>query len=220
MTTADLVAERARLAERLVDTPNGRNGELARLAERRTEAERAAALAGERVEELERELPGKRRGSTGSVTAARALADQATERAEQLRRREDELERSMADVRRPAASQAQDAVRYAAIGDELDRRGRARARAAIVERPEYLVRELGPYPARRSERRVWDRAARGIESYRYEFGVKDRTSALGEEPRELRQRQAWRATRQAVDSAVRARGRSSERGRDRGRGIA
>jgi hypothetical protein len=219
MTTAELVAERARLAERVVDPPKGRSGELARLGGRRTEAERSAAVARERVEELERQPGGTRRGSTQSVTAARALADQAEERAAQLRRRDDELERSMVDLRQPAASHAQDAVRYAAIGDELHRRGRARARAAIVERPEYLVRELGSYPLRRSERRIWDRAARGIESYRQEFNVRDRTSALGEEPRELRQRQAWRASRHLVDRAVWVRSRGSERGRDSGRGI-
>src|SRR3954462_15644316 len=71
ITTADLIEERARLADGLIDTPPGRNGELARLVVRRTEAERCAAAARERVEELERRPAGRRRGSTPAVTAAR-----------------------------------------------------------------------------------------------------------------------------------------------------
>src|SRR5205085_2071233 len=82
-----------------------------------------APRAREHVEELERELRGKRGGSTQTLGAVRAVADQAKERVAQLKTREDELERAMAGGRGLAADHSQDAVRYAAIGDELDRRG-------------------------------------------------------------------------------------------------
>jgi hypothetical protein len=87
----------------------------------------------------------------------------------------------------------------------------------MIERPEYLLRELGPYADRRSERRAWERAAKSIDSCRARFGVDDPSRALGDEPRELRQRSVRRETQRNVDRALRDLGR--RRARDRAQGL-
>jgi hypothetical protein len=101
---------------------------------------------------------------------------------------------------------------------ELDDRERlARTRFALVERPDYLVRELGPYPHRRSKRRIWRQAAHRVETYREDFGVKDTERALGTQPVDLRQRAAWRDAQRAVDDARCAMSREPSRARERAR---
>jgi hypothetical protein len=110
-----------------------------------------------------------------------------------------------------AQTAALDVATGGSAGDELDGRRASRLRATMIERPEYLLRELGPYPDRRSERRAWERAARSIDSYRARFGVDDPTRAFGDEPREMRQRSARRETQHSVDRALRNLGRRRAR---------
>jgi hypothetical protein len=109
--------------------------------------------------------------------------------------------------------------RYAAIGEELDRRYEHAARAAAIDKPAYLIAELGTYPDRPSHRRTWERAATRIEMYRESFGVNGEKRALGSEPREHRQRDAWRIARRDIDGALRELGRTEARAREQGRGI-
>lgn len=207
MTTADLVTERTRLAERLAENQGG--GELDRVRRQRADADRLVGDGHRRAAEPERR-------QDPQAAADRAVEAQARERAARLAARQEELERA-APVARPAADRAQDAVRYTAIGGELDRRQQARTRLAMVERPEYLLRELGPYPHRRSKRRTWRHAAHRIEAYREDFGVKDPERALGAAPRDLRQRAAWREAHRDVETARQALSRG--RARDAGRGL-
>jgi conjugative relaxase-like TrwC/TraI family protein len=128
--------------------------------------------------------------------------------------RPDPLERLRMNLGHSRAQTAAiDVATGGSAGDELDRRRASRVRATLIERPEYLLRELGPYPDRRSDRRAWERAATRIDSYRARFGVDDPSRALGDEPRELRQRSARRETQRNVDRALRDLGR--RRGRER-----
>jgi conjugative relaxase-like TrwC/TraI family protein len=217
MPTADLVAERTRLAEHLTEDLT-RGDQLERMGGQRVDAERAAARARQRLEELG---SGKeRRGADAHRAAAEhAFEAQARGRVDQLTPRQQELTEHRAP--RPLSERARDGAHYTAIGAELDRRWQDGARIAAIERPEHLLRALGPYPDRRSERRAWDRAARQVEDYRSRFGIEDAKNALGEVPQEVQQRSARREAQRAVDRAVRELGRSRARHRsqviDRGR---
>src|SRR5438309_6574562 len=96
---------------------------------------------------------------------------------------------------------------------------RTRGWTKLIGKPDYLTGELGPYPDRPSQRRTWERAATRIEMYRESFGVTDEKSALGEQPREHRQRDAWRIARRDIDRAARELGRAVARDRGEGVGI-
>ena len=179
MTTADLMKERKRLEERLGPLES-RRGELERATERRAAAERMAAEAPDR-----------------------AVESRARQRAAELAARQAELERALGGQDTQAI---EDVVRRTAVREELERRSRGSVRAAVAARPEYLINELGPYPHRRSKRRAWHRAATRIEGYRHEYGIADQHAALGAEPKELRQRAAYRDARREIDRAHRALG--------------
>jgi hypothetical protein len=113
MTTTDLVAERTQLAEALGGpAPRGGAGELQRVRAKRAEAERALAQAGYRAD---------------SGPGDAAIEAQARERAARLAGREEHLMARAAG--RPAAVDPQMLTRYRAMGEELDRRRGARARA-------------------------------------------------------------------------------------------
>jgi conjugative relaxase-like TrwC/TraI family protein len=196
-TTTDLIAERSRLAGRIGGPHRSDPRARRRVAAQRAQAERAAEEAGARVAEAEEGSAG--RHSHAKTAPHRAIQSQARERARQLADREDDLTQVGTAHSTWLASRAEDITRYAALGDELDRRRHSAARAAIVEKPAYLVAELGPCPDRPAQRRAWDRAAIRIEMYRQDFGVAGAESALGEEPRELGQRSAWRQARLDVE---------------------
>jgi hypothetical protein len=53
-----------------------------------------------------------------------------------------------------------------------------------LDPPDYLTRELGERPSDPTQRRAWDEAVAGIESYRLGHGIGDRDSTLGAEPRD------------------------------------
>ncbi|MGN6557013.1 MAG: MobF family relaxase [Solirubrobacterales bacterium] len=76
----------------------------------------------------------------------------------------------------------------------LAERERAAATAARISPPDYIKAELGERPSDPTKARAWDKAVRGIESYRTRNGVRDKDSALGRKPKDpaaqARQRQA------------------------------
>jgi hypothetical protein len=65
--------------------------------------------------------------------------------------------------------------------------------AAGVAPPPYITKELGERPSDPVKRKAWEHGVEGIETYRQQFGVKDRGRAFGSEPR----RAAERAAREA-----------------------
>ena len=92
-------------------------------------------------------------------------------------------------------------------------------RTAVVEPPIYLVKELGPWPERRSQRRAWESAALTIETYRRSFGIDDTQSALGPQPHDLRQASMWREARREAARTRRELARGVERSLSVGRGL-
>jgi conjugative relaxase-like TrwC/TraI family protein len=130
-----------------------------------------------------------------SVTVAEAarLADQAARELVELRRQEQQrigfLERHQ-----PTG------VRYTAVVRELGWHGRATARALEFERPSWLVELLGEVPETSRGRRTWRQTAGRLQHYRDAYPSTDPGRPLGPEPtRDLSQRRAWRACRQAID---------------------
>jgi len=83
---------------------------------------------------------------------------------------------------------------------------RAQAIEHHVRNPQtHLTRVLGERPASGRQGEVWDRAARAIETYRHNYNVTDRTTALGREPEGDHQR--WLAFDKTREEAVNARDR-------------
>jgi hypothetical protein len=78
-----------------------------------------------------------------------------------------------------------DARAKAAVAEHvLSERERAAATAARLSPPAYIKSELGERPSHPAKAAAWDRAVRGIESYRTRNGVVDRHHALGPEPKD------------------------------------
>ena len=214
ITTAELTAERRRLAE-LVSHGSRLETERERVVAQRAEAERAAAVARERTEHAGHR--GRRRDEVAQ--AERAIEAHASERLRSLTARERDIENRIAAGETEVGECAEGAVRLRAVGEELDRRARVRVRGALAAKPQYLLDELGPYPHRRSHRRAWQRGAMRIESYRQEFGIVDPQHALGREPRDPPQRAAWRDARREIDRTNRALARDTQRALARGRAL-
>jgi hypothetical protein len=84
---------------------------------------------------------------------------------------------------------------------ELGWHGRATARALELERPSWLVELLGEPPETSRGGRAWRQTAARLQHYRDAYPSSDPNRPLGPEPtrRDLAQRRAWRACRQAVD---------------------
>lgn len=64
--------------------------------------------------------------------------------------------------------------------------------AARIAPPPYIKKELGERPSDPAKRKAWERGVEGIERYRQEDGINDRSQALGAEPT----RRAERARRE------------------------
>jgi AAA domain-containing protein len=92
----------------------------------------------------------------------------------------------------------------AVIESVLADRERLAAAAARISPPTYITAELDERPGDPAKAAAWDRAVRGIESYRLREGVVDKDNALGVEPsdreraykREMAQRRLDEAQRQ------------------------
>src|SRR5207247_7881952 len=90
---------------------------------------------------------------------------------------------------------------------------RATGLAVEVDRPGYVLQELGPVPASTRGRRAWRQAAAEIEHYRYTYGITDSDRALGPEPRDPGQRADRRRVRTAIDR-VHTKQRATDHTRD------
>jgi conjugative relaxase-like TrwC/TraI family protein len=66
----------------------------------------------------------------------------------------------------------------------LDTRSAQALTAARIEPPSYIVKELGERPTDPAEARAWDRGVQGVERYRLEHGVRDKSNAFGHEPQD------------------------------------
>jgi len=88
------------------------------------------------------------------------------------------------------------------IADQiLTKRSEQALAAARIQTPSYIVKELGQRPTDPAKARAWDRGVEGIERYRQGFGVKERGSALGAEPKGTSQSLAREAVLRALREA-------------------
>lgn len=210
---AQTAASDAALASSLASTPTA---ELVRQRDELSSDERATAnLArqlhavraqrerAQRILDQHRTTPTPEReprSSREQDVRGAAIAAQAADRVRSLADREDalhaQLERADATTHAPS-----DQARLPLVENELNSRRARTVRALDIEPAGYLVAELGPVPDHLADRKVWQRAARRVVTYREDFDVRDPHRALGSEPRELRQRDAWRIARRDLDEA-------------------
>jgi AAA domain len=181
LSTAELRAERDRLAALRAECPPDRSRELRLAAQRATEAEQARQqalaeqqAAGEQVAALtgswrrRRELPAARERLVLAEHALRTTtgqADQAAERLGILRR---------AQQRRLGWLEAHDEelrIQERAVAREAAWRRRVDQRALVLDPPGWLVAELGPVPTDPRERAVWRTAAAELDGYRRAYGL-------------------------------------------------
>jgi conjugative relaxase-like TrwC/TraI family protein len=181
LATAELRAERDRLAQLRAECPPDRSRELRLAAQRAADAEQArqqaradhqaaseqvAALAGSWLRR--RELSAARDQLALADHALRTTtgqADQAAERLGVLRR---------AQQRRLGWMEAHDEalrIQEHALARELGWRGRVDQRALVLDPPGWLVAELGPVPSDPRERAVWRVAAAELDAYRRTYGL-------------------------------------------------
>jgi conjugative relaxase-like TrwC/TraI family protein len=205
LSVAELRRERDRLAELLAGAPPSVTHRITlaeqrhRQAEQRlTQAEHAATPAagswGGRAWRMLRPTPRPARvEATVAVAEAARAADQAARELVELRRQQQQRA-GFLERHQPAA------VRYTAVVRELGWHGRATAWALELERPAWLVEVLGEVPESSRGRRAWRQTAGHLQHYRDAYPSSDRDRPLGPEPtRDLKQRWAWRACRQAID---------------------
>jgi conjugative relaxase-like TrwC/TraI family protein len=113
---------------------------------------------------------------------------------------------------------------HKAVAEELAHRRRLGARLLELDPPGYLVAELGRpgQDLTPDQRAGWRTAAQAVEDYRGRYDVQDQDRALGEPPKDLAQRAAYRRTREAIDKALgreRERDKARAQGRERGRDL-
>jgi conjugative relaxase-like TrwC/TraI family protein len=136
---------------------------------------------------------------------ARQQADQARARAEQAADRELAARRQTAEHAAWTERSAPDRSRLDEVTRELGWRKAADRQALALEQPAWAVGMLGRYPARgtSTERRDWTTAAEAIGDYRQAHGITERDPerALGDPPKDLRQRTAWRRVTERIDRA-------------------
>jgi hypothetical protein len=181
LSTAELRAERDRLAALRAACPPDRSRELYLATQRAAEAEQACQQAlkdqqqaAEEVAALQGRLLRRRdlhAARDRLVLAEHGLrtmteqADQAAERLGMLRRTQQ---------RRLGWLEAHDAelrVQERALGRELGWRGRVDQRTLMLDPPTWLLAELGPVPADPRERAVWRVAAAELDGYRRAYGL-------------------------------------------------
>jgi hypothetical protein len=194
--TTELRGERDRLRQLLDQAPPDRSRVLERATDRRQQAEKALA-------EIERAQPASsRRRRAGRDVPADSQAAHALATQQAARAMDAELEARKAVQQREAWIEARPdlGIAYRDVSAELAWRRRARATAAEVDQPTYLAQALGPLPDSVRGRRAWRHAARLIEDYRDRYQVADPDQPLGTTPpRDLEQRQAWRAAHDALE---------------------
>jgi conjugative relaxase-like TrwC/TraI family protein len=210
MSTAELRAERDRLAGQLAQAPRDRARELARAKDRRVQAEAELTAARQRTSMLRRGRAGERVGvAAGAEAIARQQADRATRREQELRghqqRRAGWLERHA-----PVVGAYRRVVRALA----WQRRARGLACEAIEQdRPGYLREALGPVPESTRGKRAWRQAAAQVTEYRTVWHVSDPERALGPVPQDAGRRADWQRAQAAIER-VHHKQRVAERARN------
>jgi hypothetical protein len=237
MSVPELRRERDQLRELLAGAPSSVDYRIALAEERHRQAEQRLAQAeqaakaaiggwGGRAWRMLRPTPRPAPGQPGvSMAEAARVADQVARELVDLRRQQQQ-HAAFLERHQPTA------VRYTAIVRELGWHGRATARALELERPTWLTELLGEVPETNRGRRAWRQTAARLQHYRHAYPSSDPERPLGPEPtRDLAQRRAWRACRQAIDRyqrqhrtrdqrhhpADRTRDWTRTRARDRGR---
>jgi hypothetical protein len=181
LSTAELRAERDRLAQLRAACPPDRSRELRLATQRAAEAERARQQtlkdqqeAAEQVGALQGRL--LRRGYLQAAKDRLVLADHAlqttTRRADQAAKRLGILRR--AQQRRLGWMEAHDEelrVQERAVVREGAWRRRVDQHALVLDPPGWLVAELGPVPSDPKERAVWRVAAAELDGYRRAYGL-------------------------------------------------
>lgn len=197
--TVSLKSEQLQIYERLSSGPRDQTRELAQL---RDEAKRIQdSLQRERRIAADAQ---ERLASMGTIAKARRKmeVDQLRNRikdAGKVEKRLSQKLREMADEERHlirvqkerevwVRQQSPLLERTQAIEGELAHRNRALLRDRENSLPKYLESAVGPVPERPSERAEWRETVLTIEDYREKYGIKDRSRALGGEPRNAEQR--------------------------------
>jgi len=214
LSTAELRAERDRLRRQLDQAPRDRSRELARSSTHREQAEQDLAAhqqPGGRqpagmLRFLRRSGEDQPAGMPGGLVVATQQANRAHDQERELRqhqqRRDGWLE-----------ANAHLGPTYRQVVRTLAWQRRATGLAVEVDRPGYVLQELGPVPASIRGRRVWRQAAAEIEHYRRSYDITDPHRALGPEPRDPGQRADRRRVRAAIDR-VHTKQRATDHTRD------
>jgi hypothetical protein len=181
LSTAELRAERDRLAQLRAECPPDRSRELRLAAQRAAEAEQArqqarreekaaseqlATLQGRLLRRRDLQAAGDRLAlAEHAVATTTGQADQAAERLGVLRR---------AQQRHRGWLEAHDAelrLQEHAVMREAAWRRRVDQRALVLDPPGWLLAELGPVPSDPRERAVWRTAAAELDGYRRAYGL-------------------------------------------------
>jgi conjugative relaxase-like TrwC/TraI family protein len=225
LSTAELRAERDRLAKLRVECPPDRSRELHLAAQRAAEAERArqqaiteqqaaseqlAALQGRLLRRRDLQAAGDRLAlAEHALRTTTGQADQAAERLGLLRR---------AQQRRLGWMEAHDEelrLQERAVLREAAWRRRVDQRALALDPPAWLLAELGPVPADPQEHQMWRTAAAELDAYRRAYGLDhDRPAEHGGG----RTARAGRAVAPATAPTAERADETGERREHRGRG--
>jgi conjugative relaxase-like TrwC/TraI family protein len=193
LSTAELRAERDRLAAQLAEAPRDRARELRRATQRRQQAE--AELAARREQSAAMLRRGRARERAGAEAVAGQQADRATRREQELRAHQ-QRRAGWFEEHAPVAGAYRRMVRALA----WQQRARGLACEAIdQDRPGYLREALGPVPESTRGRRAWRPAAAQVEEPRSVYGISDPERALGPIPQEARQRADWQRATAAIE---------------------
>jgi AAA domain len=225
LSTAELRAERDRLAELRAECPPDRSRELRLAAQRAADAEQARQQALQDRQEAAEEvaaLQGRflRRRDLQAARDRLALAEHAlrttTGQADQAAERLGVLRR--AQQRHLGWMEAHDEelrLQERAVAREDAWRRRVDQRALALDPPGWLLAELGPVPTDPQERAVWRTAAAELDAYRRAYGLDHLPPAEHGGGRVARDARAARAA--IAPAAERADGAQEQRER-RGRG--
>ena len=203
-------ALRAKLAPLSVEELHARRRELASEVRSEADNQRAWSSLDERTTENEARLDAiaeryAKLGEPPSRFARREVRDEYRREVGDLELHDRLARREAAKLEAERASLVPaeyDARAEAAVIEHLiGGRERSRLEAVRLDPPDYIVKELGERPSDPSKRVHWDRAVRGIESYRQQHRIEDRDNALGGEPKD---RSAEHAQRQARESLRRS----------------
>jgi conjugative relaxase-like TrwC/TraI family protein len=206
LSVTELRRERDRLGELLAGAPPS-------VAQRISLAEERQRQAEERLGQLEQAAQATGGGWGGRAfrmlrpTSRPASDRQPVPVAEEVARVADQAARELVELRRQQQQRAAflerhqpAAVRYTAVVRELGWHGRATSRALELERPAWLVELLGEPSETSRGQRAWRQTAARLQHYRDAYPNADLDRVVEPEPpRDLAQRRAWRACRQAID---------------------